>query len=1314
MQKVVRKLGDTPELGGTQMMGTVGINYMPAITASMKCVTALEAVNMALKNTQGMAKQYGAVFANDLAKQTGGQGVILDRYGNTLSQVSAKTRTATQEVKKHSKSVKELANSHSFLQHRMGWFVSGAAFYGTISAANKAVEAIKDVETSMVVIRRTTNDLTADFGKMRTELLQAGVDFGHSWSTVQEAAVRWAQAGYQANEIVELTRVSLLGLNVAEMDTEMATQGLIAIMAQWGFQTSELVTVIDKLNKTSDNYAITTGDLIEGLIRTSGAARALNMSFEDTVGVITATRVASGRLGREVGNALNTIFSYITRQSTLNKMVDSGIDVFADKATGKLKPAMQLLTEFTERWSGSVESMPDELVNTADSMGLMTEEMAGMVGMEKEWTDIQKIDLEQAVAGVRRRSFLIALMRNFAVAQEVSNGLHNVEGYSMRQNAETMETLEKKVNALKTAFTMLAVEMGEAGVLEQMKGATDEIRGWIEAFEKLPPELRQVILSLGEAATILGVTNLAAKTFFDVSLVKNIEKGVISLAAMTAGIGKAEKATLGFGAALKLLASNPITWAVVGLGTLIVALKEYQEWQEKADERTLEFINKQTRAAGAATTEADELRKLSKEYEWLTSIKERTNGETERLNTLTEQLTEKMPGLSTVFDSSAKATEKYTLAISALRGEIELLDQQAKDSIRMAANEAALQIGPTDEKIAELKTKLDKNAADYRIARDEDYYIGPKAKSLRMEDNKWQFIKSKANLIEERKEIKKELDEALAYKEQLSNALNMQAELYEDSWLKRDRAITAAGGDASGGGSSGTPTETAAQTYERLNEEREQLRHQLNIGAVSTEQYLASLQQIEQSMRAAGIEEKKIWSLQEEIYSLGGKESKSYESWAKEQERLAKEKEQAAKQEASEIKQFYDTAFNDAMGYYRHVNSLSRSSRDEQMQYLKDLSNAHEWEKSKMWTLEEELFSLYQNELKDQQQKFETSYQARIKMIEDERDEKIKSIQEEIDALSEEGEDDSRIDAERSHNQKLADLRKEKQYHELRTGAEHKKAITDIERQMNEENRNWQQQIDDWKRDDRKQVLQQQIEDIKTAADKEKEVWKEKYEEIKENWDKWADNFAEAAINDPKWLEIGKTIGQQLANGFSLSIEDMDRRIANIGDTAAKVSSDSGYSSGSPAGQDVMNEHYKYIEETYPGGMRAYSKGQQTRYDKARAEDNSDLMQALKDDAKKRGYTLDTFDQGGLAIGKGVMIKDTIKPERILPPQLSVSFDRLAAALQTNSISSTGVKRGGDVIFNAPLFNAQKVQFEDSQDMEIFGREMKRHVESIR
>ena len=103
----------------------------------------------------------------------------------------------------------------------------------------------------MVVIARTTDDVTFNLQLMRDELQNLGMQhYGYTWETVSDIAIRWTQAGYDMQDTLEQTRVGLLALNVAEMDVQMASQGMIAIMSQWGFTAKELETVVDKLNIT--------------------------------------------------------------------------------------------------------------------------------------------------------------------------------------------------------------------------------------------------------------------------------------------------------------------------------------------------------------------------------------------------------------------------------------------------------------------------------------------------------------------------------------------------------------------------------------------------------------------------------------------------------------------------------------------------------------------------------------------------------------------------------------------------------------------------------------------------------------------------------------------------------------------------------------------------------------------------------------------------------------------------------------------------------------------------------------------------------
>ena len=56
---------------------------------------------------------------------------------------------------------------------------------GLLVLLKKAVTTIKDVEMGMVELARVMNDSTFVFEDYRDELMQIGVDYGHTFDTVQ-------------------------------------------------------------------------------------------------------------------------------------------------------------------------------------------------------------------------------------------------------------------------------------------------------------------------------------------------------------------------------------------------------------------------------------------------------------------------------------------------------------------------------------------------------------------------------------------------------------------------------------------------------------------------------------------------------------------------------------------------------------------------------------------------------------------------------------------------------------------------------------------------------------------------------------------------------------------------------------------------------------------------------------------------------------------------------------------------------------------------------------------------------------------------
>src|SRR5690606_10978961 len=134
--------------------------------------------------------------------------------------------------------------------------------------------------------------------------------------------------------------------------------------------------------------------------------------------LLTAMREASGRAGKEVGNALNSILTFMTRDKALKTFEEAGIAVFADESRKRLRPLLQILTDIANNWDRISDEAKDALAAQAEELGLYNEELAQAIGAQQVWDDLQRRDISNAAAAAFRRNYLLALLGNFTKVQE--------------------------------------------------------------------------------------------------------------------------------------------------------------------------------------------------------------------------------------------------------------------------------------------------------------------------------------------------------------------------------------------------------------------------------------------------------------------------------------------------------------------------------------------------------------------------------------------------------------------------------------------------------------------------------------------------------------------------------------------------------------------------------------------------------------------------------------------------------------------------------------------------------------------------------
>lgn len=655
----------------------VSQKYTEIATAQKQKVAELESVLEKAKKNYGENSAEVAKWQLELTNSK----TALQNTENALS-------TLDKQMDEYSRSLTEVKDNTENMTGSTSKLVSSleyALVNAFKSASKAAVESMKTVEDSMMEISRVLNLNGNETNIMRDQMLELGQAYGRSFEEVAGVTLRYAQAGYDMNDSLKQAEQSLLAVNTAELNVEQATQSLIGIMAQWGYEADDLSSIIDKLNYTADNNAITTQDLVDGLLKASSMAKTAGISFDDTIGILTAMKVASGAAGKEVGNAFKSILAYIQRPESLKLFDSMGIEVYADKATGALKPMVDILQQMSDKWNegeATQNSMIDTLVKSGDAAQLLSEEWATATGTMDEYNEYLEAQAEaqnkandaearaqaQAAAGVFRRNYYISLMENWNKAIEVSADLVNAEGHSMAENGRYMETLTAKCEQLKVALTDLAIFLADAGFLDAAKNVVEFTTNLVSLTSQSKAFV-PIILSLGSAFLALKIGDIikdlqATKTVLQ-QLGETAADGIKYLTGASQKLQltatSAEKAT----AAITGV-SVAISAVSAAISIVIIALKAYKDSQEKEIENSLEM-------AKAAENEIKSLDDLLERYNQLYSIADKTTEQDAEYKDVQEKII-------TALGDRASALKGLTENTEAYRTELEKLVKAERDS----------------------------------------------------------------------------------------------------------------------------------------------------------------------------------------------------------------------------------------------------------------------------------------------------------------------------------------------------------------------------------------------------------------------------------------------------------------------------------------------------------------------------------------------------------------------------------------------------------------------------------------------------------
>ncbi len=607
----------------------------------------------------------------------------LNALSNAFRTTGEKANNAAKNIREVSKAVNEnqkavskngatlLDNAAAFLK----WQVVATLIMKPLNAIREAISSIDETlietENRIIEIKRVLNeDILND--RISKKLYELAQNFGQTFENAADIATNFARSGMTWSDSVKATEAALLALNVAELDAEEASNGLIAIMTQFGKGADELTYIIDILNKTADNAPVSTQKLLLALEKVGSYANQAKMSLEETVAVITALSGATGASGQQLGTAVKSLLAYTMKPKALDMYASLSTDM--KKIVDEYRMGAASILDVWEHLSKELNHLSAE---QADKLADFFETKEGQTiesALGEELSEIyDSMTGVYDTAGTYRKNYFIALMKNFEDVQTALDNMNNAEGYSLKENDQYMDTYTAKLNTFKAKWQELAND--EQGFL---------------AFKKTLLEIGNGLLTLikytGGLSSVIGKLGGLLLVTFSGKISSGLSNLVSGFKALKTGMDAATASA----AALQAT----ISWigvAIMAVSQVIGLINAYKQAQHEA---RLEAIE----AWDAISDNTQELKALAAQYEKLTPqtdeyyeveqklVKLLSKDKKDALKDLKEGTEEYSKALKNLTEQElANAELKATLAMRAAKKEVE----KSKDARNILTTDGA-------------------------------------------------------------------------------------------------------------------------------------------------------------------------------------------------------------------------------------------------------------------------------------------------------------------------------------------------------------------------------------------------------------------------------------------------------------------------------------------------------------------------------------------------------------------------------------------------------------------------------------------------
>ena len=418
-----------------------------------------------------------------------------------VDQMGAGIDSATRQIDKFGQKAAEIASPLASVTKGL-LAAEAAAVTVAIAFGSRAYDAAKKFEGAQADLAKVLGDSDGSVEQFTRQITSLSNAYGESSTDLLQAMANFKQAGFTAEESLQLVKNGLDLVIAGDLEAAQASEVLVATLKGFDAPAREAAHLLEVLNASSNTYATDVDQLSQGMARLSPIAGAMGLSFEETAELLIPV-IEVFRSGPEAANALRTGLLRLGDDSKPVQEALESLGVSQRDVNGVLRDSDDILRDVAAATSGMAES--EKLFVAQQLFGL--DQSAKMITVLGSLED-SSIDVNKAMA------------ESASVAEEVAIRLGTAEKAGDRVS-ESFENLARtlgtqfldEMTGINNAIAEVFVQFEQAAADGALDDFFDAITPTLDNIKRLAAEVAQALPEALEGADYSGFVQGMAALF---------------------------------------------------------------------------------------------------------------------------------------------------------------------------------------------------------------------------------------------------------------------------------------------------------------------------------------------------------------------------------------------------------------------------------------------------------------------------------------------------------------------------------------------------------------------------------------------------------------------------------------------------------------------------------------------------------------------------------------------------------------------------------------------------------------------------------